>query len=245
MMRLNKYLATCGVASRRGADALIEQGRVQINGTRVTQLGVSVNERNDQVTVDGKPVSPILNKVYIMMNKPKGIITTAKDEHGRKHVMDMIHIRERVFPVGRLDRNSEGLLFLTNDGEMANRLLHPRYKVSKTYRVKLDRPFDSDDMDSLVSGIQLEDGVTAPCRARMYSPERVELQIREGRKHQVRRMFQALGYEVKALKRTQFGPLTLKHLDRGKWRLLSRTEVWQLRKAVDLIKDTTKQKRAD
>ncbi len=236
MTRLNKYLATCGVASRRGADEMISQGRVKLNGKRVTELGVSVDEHNDVVTVDGKRVAPIRNKVYILMNKPKGVITTAKDELGRKNVLDLIDIRERVFPVGRLDRNSEGLLLLTNDGEMANRLMHPRYKVNKTYRARLDRPLEPDDMEPLSSGIELEDGKTAPAHIRFYADaaDRVELQIREGRKRQVRRMFEALGYEVKALKRTQFGPLKLKGVERGRWRLLSRTEVWQLRKAVGL-----------
>ena len=235
-MRLNKFLAWCGIASRRKADELIAEGHVKLNGKRITEMGTTVDESSDVVTVDGKRIEPIRNKVYILMNKPKGVITTAKDELGRKNVLDLIDIRERVFPVGRLDRNSEGLLLLTNDGEMANRLPHPRYKVTKTYRARLDRPVDPDDLEPLASGIELEDGKTAPARAHFYadSPDRIELQIREGRKHQVRRMFEALGYEVKALKRTRFGPLNLKGVERGRWRLLSRTEVWQLRKAVGL-----------
>ena len=235
-MRLNKYLAWCGIASRRKADELIAEGHVKLNGKRITEMGTTVDESSDVVTVDGKRIEPIRNKVYILMNKPKGVITTAKDELGRKNVLDLIDIRERVFPVGRLDRNSEGLLLLTNDGEMANRLTHPRYKVTKTYRARLDRPVDPDDLEPLASGIELEDGKTAPARVHYYadSADRIELQIREGRKHQVRRMFEALGYEVKALKRTRFGPLNLKGVERGRWRLLSRSEVWQLRKAVGL-----------
>ncbi len=236
-MRLNKYLAACEVASRRGSEAFILAGRVTVNGIRVKELGVVIDEKKDVVRVDGKQISPRINKVYVLLNKPKGVITTVKDERGRKNVLDIVHVRERIYPVGRLDRNSEGLLLLTNDGIMANRLLHPKYKVAKTYRVKLDKPFLQDDFVPLTAGIELEDGRTAPCRARFYSEfqDRVELQIREGRKRQVRRMFEALGYNVKALKRIAFGPLQLKNLRRGEWRLLSMTEVMQLRQAVDLL----------
>ncbi len=237
-MRLNKYLAACEVASRRGSEAFILAGRVTINGITVKELGVVVDEKKDIVRVDGKQVSPRIKKVYILLNKPKGVITTVKDEHDRKNVMDIVHVRERVYPVGRLDRNSEGLLLLTNDGALANRLLHPKYKVAKTYRVKLDRPFLQEDFAPLTSGIELEDGKTAPCRARFYCDfqDRLELQMREGRKRQIRRMFEALGYKVKALKLIAFGPLQLKNLARGQWRLLSMTEVIQLRQAVDLMK---------
>ena len=237
-MRLNKYLATCDVASRRASDAIIAEGRVTVNGQRVVEMGVIINEKSDIVRIDGKKIEPRTNKVYVLLNKPKGVITTVKDEHDRKHVMDIVKVEERIYPVGRLDRNSEGLLLLTNDGEMANRLLHPKFKVVKTYRVKLDKPFLQEDFAPLTSGLELEDGKTAPCRARFYSefPDRVELQLREGRKRQVRRMFEALGYQVKALKRTAFGPLSLRNLGRSEWRLLSRTEVMHLRQAVDLMK---------
>jgi 23S rRNA pseudouridine2605 synthase len=242
-MRLNKYLAACEVASRRGAEAYILEGRVTLNGQRVKELGIIVNENKDIVKVDGKQVQPRLKKVYILLNKPKGVITTVKDEFDRKSVMDIVKVRERVYPVGRLDRNSEGLLLLTNDGLMANRLTHPQFKVVKTYRAKLDKPFEQEDFAELTSGIELEDGKTAPCRARFYSdtPDRIELQMREGRNRQVRRMFEALGYEVKALKRTSFGPLNLRNLNRSEWRLLSMTEVMQLRQAVDLMRPEKKQ----
>lgn len=243
-MRLNKYLAQCEIASRRGAETFILNGRVTVNGTKVTDLGTVINENRDVVRVDGKKVAPRLNKVYILLNKPKGIITTASDEHGRKNVLDIVKVRERVYPVGRLDRNSEGLLLLTNDGLMANHLMHPKYKVVKTYRVRLDKPFLQEDFTPLTLGLELEDGKTAPCRARFYSesPDRLELQMREGRNRQVRRMFEALGYQVKALKRTTFGPLTLRGLNRGEWRLLSRTEVMQLRQAAGLVRENKKPK---
>jgi len=240
-MRLNRYLASCEIASRRGAEEFILAGRITINGRVVKTLGTIVDETKDVVRVDGKVVQPRLKKVYILLNKPKGVITTVKDELGRKNVMDIVKVKERVYPVGRLDRNSEGLLLLTNDGIMAGRLLHPKYKVAKTYRAKLDRPFLQEDFAPLTSGIELEDGKTSPCRARFYSewPDRVELQLREGRKRQVRRMFEALGYTVKALKRIGFGPLTLRNLKRNEWRLLSMKEVLQLRQAVDLLTKKT------
>lgn len=240
-MRLNKYLASCEVASRRSAEQFILAGRVSVNGRLVNTLGSVINENTDVVRVDGKPVQPRLKKVYILLNKPKGVITTVKDELGRKNVMDIVKVKERVYPVGRLDRNSEGLLMLTNDGLLASRLLHPKYKVAKTYRVKLDRPFLQEDFAPLTSGLELEDGKTAPCRARFYCewPDRVELQLREGRKRQVRRMFESLGYRVKALKRIAFGPLTLGALKRNEWRLLSMKEVLQLRQAADLLTPKT------
>ncbi|MBN1464801.1 rRNA pseudouridine synthase [candidate division KSB1 bacterium] len=232
MMRINRYLASCGLASRRAAEDYISQGRVTVNGRRA-QMGVTVDEF-DVVRVDGKQVRPIAKKVYVLFHKPKGIITTAKDEMGRKSVLDMVKLEERIFPVGRLDRNSEGALLLTNDGEMANRLLHPSRQLYKTYRVRLDRPLQQEDLHRLVAGMELEDGPTAPCRAHHYTddPTKIELRLHEGRNHIVRRMFAALGYEVKALKRTQFGPLSLKNLARGQWRLLSPIEIVQLRRAA-------------
>jgi len=225
------------LASRRSAEDYIHDGRVTVNGKRVTKLGKMVDESHDVVRVDGKQVRLSRKKVYVLLNKPKGYITTVSDELGRKNVFDIVHVRERIYPVGRLDRNSEGLLLLTNDGEMTNRLLHPSRRIHKTYRAKLNRPFDEQDFEPLVTGLQLEDGKTAPCRARYYTqdPTMIELEIHEGKKHIVRRMFSALGYNVKALKRTQFGPLDLKGLARGQWRLLSPTEVFRLRKAAGLV----------
>ena len=244
MIRLNRYLASCGLASRRSAEEMILAGRVTLNGKRVTELGTSVVEGRDTVLVDGKKVEPDINKVYVLLNKPKGYITTAKDELGRRDVMELVQIRERIYPVGRLDRNSEGLLLLTNDGDMAHRLMHPSFKVAKTYRVRLEQPFKEKDFEPLTSGVELDDGITQPCRARYYgdSSDQIEVQLREGRNHQVRRMLEVLGYEVKALKRVQYGPLTLRGVERGQWRMLSRTEVHQLREAVDLV-DTGKRER--
>ncbi len=237
MMRLNKYLASCGVASRRASETLVQEGRVKINGNVVSELGIQVGEQ-DKVTVDGKSVKPVTKKVYIMMHKPKGFVTTASDERGRKTVFELFNIRERVFPIGRLDIKSEGLLLFTNDGELAHRLMHPGFKVNKTYRVKLDRDFDPKGLDALRSGIELDDGMTSPCRASFYTNtfDRVEVRMKEGRKNQVRRMFLALGYDVVTLKRVQYGPLTLENLDRGKWRFLNSNEVRQLKMAAGLMR---------
>mgnify|MGYP005838570425 CR=1 FL=1 len=235
-IRLNRYLALCGLASRRGAEALIQAGRVSINGKRVTELATAIVDGRDKVMVDGKMVEPRRKKVYVLLNKPKGFITTVKDELDRRSVMELVQLKERVFPVGRLDRNSEGLLLLTNDGELAHRLMHPRFKVAKTYRVRLTHPFDVNHFKALTGGVELEDGVTQPCSARFYgnSPDQVEIRLHEGRNHQVRRMFEALGYEVQALKRVQYGPLSLQGVARGRWRMLSGGEVRQLREAVGL-----------
>ncbi|MBN1560994.1 rRNA pseudouridine synthase [candidate division KSB1 bacterium] len=244
-MRINKYLASCGLASRRAAEAYIRRGLVTVNGKRITQLGTVIDQMQDIVRVDGKQMRPVRKKFYLLLNKPKGIITTARDERGRKSVFDIVTFKERVFPVGRLDRNSTGALLLTNDGEISHRLLHPSAKVYKTYRVKLDRPFAEEDLTILIAGVQLDDGATAPCRARRYTRDqaKIELQIHEGRTHIVRRMFAALGYEVKALKRTQFGPLTVKNLAIGQWRLLSPVEIAQLRQAAGLGTDRFTEKR--
>ncbi len=246
-MRLNKFLAAAGIASRRAADEIIRQGRVVVNGTKVTEMGMQVDENKDVVRVDSKLVHIVRKHIYILLNKPKDVITTAKDERGRQTVLDMVDIDERVFPVGRLDAKSEGLILLTNDGEVAQRLQHPRFNVKKIYRVRLDRPFLPEDMDTLTSGIELEDGPTLPCQARYWGdrPDQVEIMMREGRNRQVRRMFEALGYETKRLKRMQMGPLRVKGLKRGEWRHLSQTERHILHQAVGLEKQTPRTNKSE
>ncbi len=239
-MRINRYLALCGLASRRASEEIIKAGRVTVNGKPVVELGTVIDESTDLVRVDGNVVRPARKEVFVLLNKPKGYVTTSNDERGRKTVFDLVKFRERLFAVGRLDVNSEGLLLLTNNGEVAHRLMHPRFKVSKTYRVKLDREFDPKDFAPLTNGLKLEDGWTKPCEAGFYaeSAQQVELRLREGKKHQVRRMFEALGYQVKSLKRTQFGHLNIKDLERGKWRLLNRQEINQLKSMVGLEEDS-------
>ena len=238
MIRLNKYLAESGVASRRASDEIIRDGRVKINGKTVLEMGVQVNEGVDQVTVDGKLVRQTQKKIYILLNKPKGYVTTASDERGRRTVFELINVDNRVFPIGRLDIKTEGLLLFTNDGELSHRLMHPGFKVNKTYRVKLDRDFNATDFDTLRTSVELDDGPTLPCRADFYtdSADRLEIRLREGRKNQVRRMFSALGYDVVSLKRIQYGPLGLNDLDRGKWRYLKFSEIRQLKIAAGLLK---------
>ncbi|MBN2412066.1 rRNA pseudouridine synthase [candidate division KSB1 bacterium] len=236
-MRLNKYLASCGIASRRASEKIVQAGRVKLNGKPVTDLGVQVNELKDIISVNGKIVKPVLKKIYIILNKPKGYVTTAKDERGRKTVLDLLNSDKRVFPIGRLDIKTEGLLILTNDGELAHRLMHPGFKVNKTYRVKLDRVFNPDDFAAFAEGIEMEENVvSAPCKAGFYtkSLDRIEVKLHEGKKNQVRLMFKALGYEVKALKRVQYGPLILRNLDRGHWRNLTMSEIKQLKQAAGL-----------
>ncbi len=238
MMRLNKYLASCGVASRRASEKFITAGLVKINGKVVTDLSAQVNEAKDRVTVEGKPVVLTVKKVYIMLNKPKGYVTTASDERGRKTVFELLKIKERVFPIGRLDLKSEGLLLFSNDGELAHRLMHPNFKVNKVYRVRLDRPFHPDDLTPLESGVDLDGEMTAPCQVRYFmdTPDRMEIKIHEGKKNQVRRMYEALGYNVKALKRVRYGPLLLQNLDRGQMRSLTPTEIRELKKAAGMMK---------
>jgi len=240
MMRINRYLALCGLASRRASEEIVKAGKVTVNGKSVVELGTVIDETADIVRVDGNVVRPAKKEVFVLLNKPKGYVSTSNDERGRKTVFDLVKFKERLFTVGRLDTNSEGLLLLTNNGELAHRLMHPRFKVAKTYRAKLDREFDPKDFASLTSGLKLEDGWTKPCEAGFYTESalQVELRLREGKKHQVRRMFEALGYQVKSLKRTQFGHLNIHDLERGQWRLLNRQEISQLKSMVGLEEDS-------
>ncbi|NLP09316.1 rRNA pseudouridine synthase [bacterium] len=235
-MRINRYLAHCGIASRRSAEKLVLEGRVKVNGVVVQSLGCQIDERQDQVTVDDHPVQCEGKNIYILLNKPKGYVTTAKDEHGRKTVMELVKIDDRLVPVGRLDYQSEGLLLLTNDGDLTFRLLHPRFKVSKIYYATLKSDFNPRDFQRLTRGVQVEDYVTQPCEAWFYgrTPDRIAVCLQEGKKHQVRLMLAALGYEVKNLRRVQFGPLTLGRLRAGEWRRLTSNEVHALKKAVGL-----------
>jgi 23S rRNA pseudouridine2605 synthase len=236
MIRINRYLALCGLSSRRAAEKIILEARVSVNGQVVRELGAKIDESKDRVLVDGKPVHVQTKKIYVLLNKPKGYVTTVDDEHDRKTVMELIDVRERLVPVGRLDYQSEGLLLLTNDGELVFRLLHPRFKVNKTYYATLKSDFDPKHFDPLTRGVQLEDCLTAPCEAWYYgnTQDRIAVRIHEGKKHQVRRMLAALGYDVKNLRRVQFGPLELGRLRVGEWRFLLTTEVRGLKNAVGL-----------
>ena len=234
-VRINRYLAQCGVASRRRAEELVRQGRVRVNGEVVTGLGMRVTPGVDVVEVDGRVVLPPETTVVVLLNKPRGTVTTAHDERGRPTVVELVDLPQRLFPVGRLDIDTEGALLLTNDGDLAFRLTHPRFGVEKVYHAHLDRPISSADLEHLQRGVMIDTGLTLPCRARtLDDPRRVEVILHEGKKRQVRKMFRALGYQVVELRRVAIGPIRLGDLPRGKWRLLTPEEVDRLRREVGL-----------
>lgn len=239
-MRLNRFIAQSGVCSRRKADEQIASGFVKVNGKVVTELGTRLS-LGDNVSVNGRPITP-LGLTYILLNKPTDSITTTSDERGRKTVMDLIALpddqKQGLFPVGRLDRNTSGALILTNDGDLANRLMHPRYEVQKLYAVGLSSPLPLDKLEMLREGVQLDDGPAVPEHVAYLEGDgsQVVIQIHEGRNRQVRRMFEALDMEVKSLERVQYAGLDCKGLRRGKWRALSKKEVARLRRSVGLKK---------
>ncbi len=236
-VRLNKYIARAGIASRREADAVIADGRVTVNGEVVTEMGVKVAP-SDRVEVDGQPVAPS-DLVYVLLNKPTDAITTVTDDRGRRTVMDLLSLppdeQAALFPVGRLDRETTGALLLTTDGELAHRLMHPRYGAVKLYQVRLDAPISQADLDRLRIGVDLEDGPAAADHAVFLGDRQtIGLQLHEGRNRQVRRMVEALGRRVEALDRVGYAGLDLKDLRRGRWRKLEPHEVNALRRSVKL-----------
>ena len=230
-MRLNRYLARAGVASRRGADELIKAGRVHVNGA-VGELNTFV-KASDVVEVDGAQVGKQA-LAHVLLHKPLGVVTTASDPQGRPTVVDLVGHESRVVPVGRLDVDTSGALLLTNDGDLAHRLAHPRYSVEKTYVVDVEGEPADDVIRRLAEGIELEDGVTAPARARRLGRSRLELVLHEGRNRQVRRMCEAVGHPVRRLRRTGYAGLDLSGLEPGEWRELGRDEVDALRRLVGL-----------
>jgi len=236
--RLHKFLSRCGISSRREGERLILEGRVKVNENTVHTLGTTVDPLNDQVEVDGVMLQPP-HHIYIILNKPKGYITSVKDEKGRPTVMKLLTgVEERVYPVGRLDRDSEGLLLFTNHGELAYRLIHPRYHVEKRYSVRLKGSPKQEELQSLRKGIRLKDGKTAPAEIRVVSRGKreteVEVVLKEGRKRQIRRMFKAIGYPVISLVRVAIGHLTLKGLPQGQYRYLSPQEIEELKRELKL-----------
>jgi 23S rRNA pseudouridine2605 synthase len=228
-MRLNAFLARAGVASRRRADELIKAGRVAVNG-EPGQLNTVVGAR-DRVEVDGRPVERQRLR-YVLLHKPAGVVTTARDPQGRPTVVELVPDEPRVVPVGRLDADTTGALLLTNDGPLAHRLAHPRYGVEKTYVAEVEGDADEDVLQRLREGIELEDGPTAPARARRLGRGRVELALHEGRKHQVKRMLAAVGHPVTRLHRSAYAGLALEGLEPGACRELTAREVEQLRTAA-------------
>jgi 23S rRNA pseudouridine2605 synthase len=225
-VRLAKYLAHCGVASRRAAEELIASGRVAVDGTVVTDPARDVDDSHD-VRLDGDAVSPEAHEVWAL-HKPEGVVSTASEPGRRRAVTDLVRSSARLYPVGRLDVDSSGLILLTNDGELANRLSHPRYEVPRTYRTELRRPPAERDLRRMERGLELEDGPTAPARVRRVGEREIEITIREGRNRQVRRMVEAIGNAVERLVRVRFGSLELAGLAPGESRRLQPEEVERL-----------------
>lgn len=234
--RIQKILSRCGIASRRMAEEMILEGRVMVNGMIAT-LGMKADITKDHIKVDGKLIRHTESLAYLILNKPKGCITSLYDSEGRPTIKDYLKgVKQRVYPVGRLDYNSEGLLLLTNDGELANAILHPSYKIEKTYRVKVDGFLDDKKIQRLERGVKLEDGMTAPARVRLIRKTEanswLEITIHEGRKRQIRRMFEAIGHPVIKLKRIKINGIELGNLPSGTFRYLTQREVQRLKKEV-------------
>lgn len=239
-VRLNRYLSMCGIASRRKADELIAGGEVSVNGAVVTSLGTVIQPGKDRVFHDGKEVAAVDAPVYIVLNKPRDTITTMSDDRGRTTVMDILHARKRVFPIGRLDRHTTGVLLFTNDGEFANRLMHPRYEIPKAYLVTCDQPVTAEHLQELRSGVRIDRRMTAPAEVVTIpggKGKEVGITIREGWNRQVRRMFETLGYEVKKLDRVAYGPITKEGLPRGASRALTPQEVRSLKAMAGIQED--------
>ena len=231
-MRLAKYLAHAGVASRRAAEGLIAAGRVTVGGELVRDPARDVDETSG-VAVDGREVRPEPHEVHAL-NKPAGVVSTAHDTHGRPTVVELVRSSRRLYPVGRLDADTTGLILLTNDGELAERLTHPRYGVEKVYRARVQPArLAPHALEALRRGVELDDGMTAPARVRQPRPGLLEIGLREGRKRQVRRMIEAVGHRVLELQRVAFGPLGLRGLEPGRSRRLSAAEVGRLRRATE------------
>lgn len=233
-MRLQKFIAECGIASRRNAEKIIESGRVTVNGELVDYMGCVINPEEDVVEIDGRVIEPENKKYYIVLNKPKNYVTTVSDDLGRPTVMQLVSdINARIYPVGRLDFDTTGLLIMTNDGEFANILTHPKHVVNKTYIARIDKPLDENQLDRLRNGIDLDGVLTSPANAEnIKRPQKgfeVKITIHEGKNRQVRRMLDAVGANVMSLKRISVGSLTLGNLPEGKWRRLSDAEINKLR----------------
>lgn len=234
-MRLAKYLAHGGIASRRAAERIIGAGRVTVGGRVVRDPAADVGD-GDDVRVDGSPVRAEAREMWAV-HKPPGVVSTAREPGRRRAVVDLVDSAARLYPVGRLDADSTGLLLLTNDGELANRLTHPRYEVAKAYRVELRRPPSEKDLERLAGGVELDDGRTAPAEVRRLGEREIEVVLREGRNRQVRRMAEAVGNEVRALRRVRFGPIELGSLAEGTARRLSAEEIASLRGGLEPVSD--------
>ncbi len=227
LVRLQKWLSESGVCSRRHGENLIRAGRVRVNSEVVTTLGTKVDPEKDRVQVDGRPVGTVSEKIYVALHKPKGYVTSC-DHPGQKLVIDLIDLKERIYPVGRLDKNSTGLLLLTNDGRLHHRLSHPSFDHEKEYDVTVDRPIDDSSLRRLAQGVRIIGGMTRPARVRRLAGRRFRIVLLEGRNRQIRRMVKELGYKVKQLKRIRMAHIHLGDLPEGAWRHLTHSEMKRL-----------------
>ena len=229
--RLQKYLAECGIASRRKCEEYIIQGKVQVNGKKITELGVKVNPEKDKITFEGKNVKQEERKVYILLNKPIGYVTTSDEQFGRDKVLDLVKVRERVVPVGRLDMYTSGALILTNDGDFVYKVTHPKHEIRKTYTVTVKGIIKNEEVEQLRKGVKIDDYTTRPAKVKILKTDeekdisRLEITIHEGKNRQVRRMCESVGRRVIALHRSKIGNIGVKDIELGKWRYLKDFEV--------------------
>jgi len=229
--RLQKYLAECGIASRRKCEEYIIQGKVQVNGKKITELGVKVNPEKDKITFEGKNVKQEERKVYILLNKPIGYVTTSDEQFGRDKVLDLVKVRERVVPVGRLDMYTSGALILTNDGDFVYKVTHPKHEITKTYTVTVKGIIKNEEVEQLRKGVKIDEYTTRPAKVKILKTDeekdisRLEITIHEGKNRQVRRMCESVGRRVIALHRSKIGNIGVKDIELGKWRYLKDFEV--------------------
>lgn len=230
-MRLQKYLAECGIASRRKCEEYIIQGKVEVNGKIVTELGTKIDFEKDKIKFNNKEIKPEKKHVYILLNKPIGYVTTADDQFGRDTVLDLVKVKERIVPVGRLDMYTSGALILTNDGDFVYKVTHPKHEINKTYNATLKGIIQNDEVERLKKGVKIEDYTTKPAKVKILKTDtekdisRIEITIHEGKNRQVRKMCEAIGRNVIALHRSKIGSINVKDLPLGKWRYLTSKEV--------------------
>lgn len=232
--RLQKYLASCGVASRRKCEEYIQQGKVEVNGVTIKELGTKINIEKDIIKLENKIISKPNKKIYILLNKPIGYVTTSKEQFGRDNVLDLVKVKERIVPVGRLDMYTSGALILTNDGDFVYKITHPKYEINKTYTVTIKGIIKKEEVEQLRKGVQIEDYITKPAKVKILKTDiekdisRLEIIIHEGKNRQVRKMCEAIGKKVIALHRSKIGDICVKDLELGKWRYLNKKEVEKL-----------------
>ncbi|WP_373898417.1 pseudouridine synthase [Haloimpatiens sp. FM7315] len=227
--RLQKYMASCGIASRRKCEEFIREGKVEVNGIKVKELGFKIDSSIDKVNYLGKEINPEVNKLYIMLNKPTGIISSAKDEKGRKTVVDLVDVTERIYPVGRLDYDTSGLIILTNDGDIYNKLIHPREEIKKVYEGTIKGIVSQDEINKFCNGIDIGGYITSNAEFKLLDVisgnSKVEMAIHEGKNRQIRKMCSSIGHEVITLKRKSIAKITLGSLKEGCWRYLTKSEL--------------------